>query len=82
MAKKKSTSTKDCGCNKKVNEALREQHLKLKLGVGLSLTTTEIKETGPFLVVEKLPTAKRNVKTLPLLCVYCPFCGKKKGKTP
>lgn len=71
MAKKR---TKSCRCVEQVNAQLVEHNARIE--TLFVMGNSHINESPPVLKLEKLDTRKRK-EPPPVLCSFCPFCGKK-----
>jgi hypothetical protein len=68
-----------CKCIEKVNKQLSNMGCELETAFVLDFDTGKASVAGPFLVVRwigKKPTGKHLP---PVVCAFCPICGKKQS---
>lgn len=63
-----------CDCIKIVQEGLRKEYPEAKLETGF--TFPDMKE-ALYIRFTYQPKGKKREKHQALICIYCPFCGKK-----
>ena len=77
-AKKPATpkAAKFCNCVKQVNDQLQNYNTMLDLRLSVDFSTGKMYDTPPIVATVKIDTKKRG-QPATIICVYCPFCGKR-----
>ena len=65
-----------CKCVERVNEQLAESGVKIKQHIQIDFSTGKSGMSPPVVQLEKTESKKRRREPV-LICVHCPFCGRK-----